>query len=468
MSATDAVEPRESERAVPPKPWQWGVGPHYTSLFLSILFIDRLAAATLDVAGLRPALLGILVGGGLCFLLLYLPPALWGVRSRLPLSRLLAATFGTSAGPRVAGVSLAAAQVLVFAAVLGYAANLSLRALALLGLIGPDALLPARPGGPWGGGTIYLATLLVWMPTAAVLGPILVHLVAAVLSVYIVLPAVVLGATMVWSLDGLKSAPLSPGGGSAYLGAALAVQMIFGYFAPAGATAADWGAASRDTRDVRLGGYVGVAMASIIIAAIALVSVLGAEGRLPPQRLGPSTLDYRMIWSRAFRGDAGGIATFIWTLALLGPACYAPTAGVRLLTAALPGARRWLVGLFFAAAAWPLAATGFALRLERVFGLTGALAAPVLGAVAAHGLARPASVSSRRAADTGAILGWAVGLAAGLIPYAGPALGAADWSRIQPAAVLGFLASFIIVLVSRRCEGRAAAVESRDDPPRAR
>lgn len=441
------VAPRDAE--VPRKPWQWGVGPHYISLFLSILFIDRLAPATLDVAGLRPALIGVMIGGTLSFLLLYRPSALWGFRQRCPLPSLLTATFGEWGGPRLAGPVIAAAHVLLFAAAVGYAADLSLRALTLLGLLSPEALVPERSGGPWTGGRVYLATLLVWMPTAAVLGPLLVHVVSAVLSVYIVLPAVIFGLTMVWALPGLENAPGLPTRGPAYHGAAMAVQMLFGFFATAGAAAVDWGASSRDRRDVRLGGLVGVAMASMIIAAITLVSVLGASGRLPPQRLSNVTIDYRMIWSRAFRGDLGGIVTFVWALALLGPSCYAPTAGLRLLEGALPHARRWMLGLLFAALAWPLAATGFALRLERVFGLTGALVAPLIGAMAAHAATRKNVSEAARRLDGTAVLAWALGYAAGLLPYAGPLVGRPELGRIQPAAVLGFAVSFLLVWTAR-------------------
>jgi hypothetical protein len=436
------------EPAIPARPWQWGIGPHYISLFLSILFFDRLGTATLDLGGLRAALVGVVIGGVLCFLLLYLPPALWGVRTRQPLSGLLAATFGELGGPRLAGLVLAVAQVLLFAAAVGYAADLSLRALVLLGLIGPDALAAARLGGPWHGGTVYLVTLLIWLPTAAVLGPILVHLVAAVMSVYVALPAVVFGITMIWALGGLSAAPPT-GSGQLYLGGAMAVQLLFGFFAPAGAQGADWGAASREVRDVRLGGYVGVAMASVIVATIALVTVLGAEGRLPPQRLGEGTIAYRMIWSRAFRGDVGGIVTFVWTLALLGPACYAPTVGVRLLAEVWPGARRWLLGLLVAALAWPLAATGFALRLELVFGLIGALVAPLAGAMAAEFLAGTSSPPARRRVDPAAAVGWVAGLAAGLVPYVGPLLGASSLARVQPAAVLAFAVGLALAMVPR-------------------
>src|SRR5205823_5280505 len=107
----------------------------------------------------------------------------------------------------------------------------------------------------------------------------------------------------------------------------------------------------------------------------------GGDGSCLSRRGDGGAVDLRLL--RARRGDVGGISMFLWALALLGPSCYAPTIGVRLLSDAIPGARRWLLGLLFAALAWPLAATGFALRLELVFGLIGALVAPMVGAMAA-------------------------------------------------------------------------------------
>ena len=56
------------------------------------------------------------------------------------------------------------------------------------------------------------------------------------------------------------------------------IELVFGFFATAGALAADWGAVNRTERDVRLGGWFGVVLASWTVATLALLTVAGALG----------------------------------------------------------------------------------------------------------------------------------------------------------------------------------------------
>src|SRR5262249_51847984 len=67
--------------------------------------------------------------------------------------------------------------------------------------------------------------------------------------------------------------PIGPGSVPAML---MMIELVFGFFATAGAMGADWGAVSRTERDVRLGGWVSVAMASWTVATLALLTVAGS------------------------------------------------------------------------------------------------------------------------------------------------------------------------------------------------
>ena len=64
------------------------------------------------------------------------------------------------------------------------------------------------------------------------------------------------------------------------------IQLIFGFFATAGLAAADWGAVSRDASDIRLGGWVGVAFGSWLVATLALMTVAGRWDGSPRLRVG--------------------------------------------------------------------------------------------------------------------------------------------------------------------------------------
>ena len=88
------------------------------------------------------------------------------------------------------------------------------------------------------------------------------------MHVFPVFPAMLLGADDVLAFGGLRGSHAAealrrrprprPDRGLAVL---LAVQLVFGFFAIAGLSWADWGAAVRDEKDVRVGGWVGVACA---------------------------------------------------------------------------------------------------------------------------------------------------------------------------------------------------------------
>ena len=56
------------------------------------------------------------------------------------------------------------------------------------------------------------------------------------------------------------------------------IAIVIGFFATAGAAGADFGMNSRDARDVKMGGLVGVAIAAIVAGGLPLLSIAGAHG----------------------------------------------------------------------------------------------------------------------------------------------------------------------------------------------
>src|SRR5690606_5146664 len=127
-AAPAAPEGPASAPAMPPRPWQDGIGPAFISLFLLIAFFDQLAPHTLARGGLGPSVAGAAAGGGLAFALLYYAPAMWGLRSRRGLVEIAGRTFGRDGARWVPGVTLALVQAAWFAVAIGYAAGLSLKA----------------------------------------------------------------------------------------------------------------------------------------------------------------------------------------------------------------------------------------------------------------------------------------------------------------------------------------------------
>ena len=219
---------------------------------------------------------------------------MWGLRARRPLVEVARSTFGSAGAVGVPGVLMGLAQVAWLAIATSYATDFTLRGLAVVGMIDAKLLEPVAWRGLALRCPIFLSTALAWTFIFAAIGTWAVRLIEALMRVFPIFPALMLGAAMAWGLGGLANfapsgfdpttaEPVENGGPRAALAM---IQLVFAFFATAGAAAADWGATCRDARDVRLGGLVGVALGATILAIVPLATVAGILGRRPmPQAL---------------------------------------------------------------------------------------------------------------------------------------------------------------------------------------
>jgi cytosine permease len=476
------------------RPWQSDIAPTYIGLFLLVAYYDGIARQTLAVGGLGWSLVGAAVAGLLCFGLLYYVPAMWGMRSRQPLVVVATSTFGAAGSPWVPGVVGGVAQVVWLAVAVYYAANVALGGLVAARIMDARVLEPIRVGGASVQSPLFLFVTLVWTLSSAVIGIYVVRLVAAVMKGYAVFPAIVLGAAMLWAMPGLRgfrplaidpvtAEPVRAGGMLAVLSM---IQFVFGFFAPAGAAAADWGSYSKDARDIRLGGLVGVGFSALILAALPLLIVAGALGRSPtPAGLEPAleaqqrleqlyrssrpddleviaaraevrsfagaNFTVREVIARGLGGLGGSAMLLVLGLAMLGPSCYAPFVFGHRFAAVAPRLKRWVWSLIGGIVAWPLVALGLPGRPELVYSLLGAAMAPVVGAMAAdYLLSKGAWPGPRRGANLAGCLAWAAGFVVGVVPPLAAELGMRRLAGIQPAAVLAFVAAFVVYVVLAR------------------
>ncbi|MFO0959191.1 MAG: hypothetical protein U0800_17465 [Isosphaeraceae bacterium] len=91
--------------------------------------------------------------------------------------------------------------------------------------------------------------------------------------------------------------------------------------------------------------------------------------------------------------------------------------------------------------AWLLVATGCADSPPRIFGLMGAVFAPVSGAIAADFLRQKRRWPGPRPGwRPSAVAAWAIGMAVGLAPEFG-------LIRAQPATILAFSAAFLVEIL---------------------
>ena len=482
-----------------PKPWQKGLGPYYIGLFLWIVFFDQLGVRALAVGGVGWSFLGAVVAGPLCYLLLFRVPSLWGHATGKNLPELAESTFGVRGARWVPGLLVGMAEVAWFAVAIYYGTDLTLKGLSEARLIDSGMLRPFVVGGMTLKGPLFLATSLFWSVAAALVGRWFVRLIAAIMYVYPIFPAMVFAGAMLAMMGGVRYfAPTGidplgliavPESRAGVWSMMLVVQMIFGFFAMAGATGADWGAATSTEKDVRVGGWIAVGLAPIVIAAISLVAVAGFQGRmnapigedaieLPGSAstdpiglkrvasfrsstsriatLGkPPEATFRAVITDGIGGWLGGAMLMIVGVAALAPAVYSSFVLGNRFHQTFPGISKTRWTLFGAAVAWPLVAIGLVERLETVFTVMGALFAPLVACLAAE-YARHRSVwpGPRRGVNVPGIAGWLAGLVVGLVPFLG-----GRFASFQPAAFWAFLAGYGAYWIVAKVGGEAPLIE---------
>lgn len=467
--------------------WTRGIAPTYISLFLWIAFFDGLAVRTLPVGGLAASVFGAALGGLLCVALLFHAPAMWGLRTRGPMSVVATRTFGLSGARWVPGLPAALVMVMIFALGLHYGIEYAFRGLSAVGLLDPGQL-QMRSLGPWRvRGPLFMVTAFLWGLPTATLGVRLVRIITGLMSVYVILHAVLLGGVMVWGMVGLANyhplgydpATLEAVVDGERTAALRMVQYLFAFFAAASLATADWGAGSRDTRDVRLGGLVGVGVAPFLLATVALLAVAGALGRQPTPKglagdveaqgqllqaqamrpgggpiveaarrevdgIGGRNYTFGVIVQRGIGGWQGAAILLLFSLAGPAPSIYAALRFGHQFAAVWPRIPRrgWQVLGFLAS--MPLVALGIPFWPGTIFGVLGALIAPVIGALTADYVrSRGVWRGPRAGVNWIGIAAWAVGVVVGLLPMIGKAARLGPLAQIEPAAVLAFVAAFM-------------------------
>ncbi|GAC1448423.1 MAG: hypothetical protein NVSMB9_31590 [Isosphaeraceae bacterium] len=447
-----------------PRGWQTGLAPNAIALFLWIAFFDQIPRETLSLGGVIWPVLGAGLAGVLCYYALYWPSASLGWKTRRPLVVLATSTFGIQGATWVPGLLLTAVQVIWIAVSTLYGSALILRALVLLQLLEPKLLPLTGSEGLRSTSPLFLITTLLWCLAASFLGRYLVRVIAALMNVFPILPALLLGMTTLLAFRGLRGG--TPGTGVLALPSTggvppevfamlVTIQMIFGFFTTAGLVSADWGTVARDRKDVKLGGWIGVGLAPWIVTTLAILTVAGARGRAAgpggtSHVLNTSGHRYVDALESLVGGRVGGGMLLVFGLAALAPACYAAFVYTTRLHEMKPSISRSMWSLSGVALAWMLVVTGSVDRSFMVFSVLGALLAPVAGALAADHLRNGGSWPGPRAGyNWPGFLAWFVGLLIGIAPIAAGLAGHSGrlvW--LQPAALYAFASSFLVYRVA--------------------
>ena len=415
-----AVPNSASNRA----PWYANTAPSYAGIFLWVVFYMQLAAGTLDRAEPWVLVAAIAVAGLLSYQLYYYVPAMLGMKTGYPLYVVGGSTFGTTGGYLMPGLLMGLLQVGWFSVGAFVSTNFILTGL---------GIKPEPKTAP------FIVVAILWTYLIAYVGVKGIQYVAKV-SLYLnLIPALMVLIVFFQTAGGIGA--YTPKLSDPFAGFTLVVAAAIGFFATAGAAGADFGLNSRDGRDVRNGGLVGIALAILYAGGLPILAVAGAHG------LNPSMTSFGFD---AVISTMGGFLApamfFLFAIASITPMCFCAFIAGNSFATMLPGVPRMGSTMAGVTISLILAVTGVAADLIGFFTIIGASFGPICGAMSADYLLSGKKWAGPRQGINWAGYGaWALGFLVGIIPF----LPVSDETKrlCQPAVVYSYIVGFAIYAV---------------------
>jgi len=385
--------------------WYKNTAPTYAGIFLWFVFWDSMSANGLSTGGLGATLLGIVLGGVICHFLFYLVPALFGLKTGLPLYVVGTSTFGAAGGLIMPGFLMGILQ---------------------FGWLAVNAFFSSQAlGSGFGAPGLAIPIAIVWTLAAAFVGLKGIQYVARVATYLPLIPLAVLVLGLVLfagSAGNFKplpslALPEALGGGSSggALKAILAmVAAIVGFFATAGAAGVDFGLNSKDEKDVSMGGYFGIILAIVFTAGVSVIAVAGARaaGVVDPSACNMTDALKVKLSPQFYAAIMIGL-----TLASFPGACFSSFIAANSFRTVMPKVDPFISVGIGAIVSIILAVTGWAGNLMSVFGIIGASFGPICGAMFVDYLLSSGKWTGPRSGfNPAGWIAWAVGFIVGILP----------------------------------------------------
>lgn len=403
-------------------PWYSSTAQTYAGIMLWFVFWTALPAGggepggTLS-QGLGIALLALVLAALLCHFLYYLVPGLLGLKTGLPLYIVGTSTYGATGGFLMPGFLMGLLQ---------------------FGWLGVNSffagLLLCAPWEQGVGTPAHAIVSILWAVAAAFMGLKGIQYVAKVATFLPLIPLAILLVLFlstvggIGSFDGQQTATAATAAGAE--GTSLSqwgvltviLTYIIGFFATAGAAGTDFGMNNRDERDVKMGGMVGIAGATIFAGGLSLLIVAGALGS--GKAADPTALQTHELMGGIMGTKVGAVFAWLLALAAFPPACFSSFIAANSFKTTLPKVNPFVSVGCGTAVSILLAVTGWAGDVMAVFGVIGASFGPVCGAMAADYLLAGKNWAGPRAGFNPAgwiswVVGFCVGatdLVAGMVP----------------------------------------------------
>jgi cytosine permease len=406
-------------------PWYANTAPTYAGIFLWIAFYQQMAGSTIAHTGVVLCLAALVLAGLLCYAFYYRVPAMLGMQTGFPLYVVGSSTFGTKGGYVMPGLLMGLLQVGWFAVATFFSTDFILKG---LGMKSEPMTAP------------FIVTGLLWGCVMAWVGAKGIQYVAKVSLLLNAIPLLMLLYVLFQTAGGIDKYEVPAGQGNAFLAITSVFAIVIGFFATAGAAGADFGINSRDERDVKYGGLVGIALAVLVAGGLPLLSVAGAHGLNP----GLTSFDYGDVVQN-IGGPIASAMLFLFAIASIPPSCFCAFIVGNSFSTMIPGVPRVASTMAGALVGIVIAVTGVAAHLISFFNIVGASFGPICGAMAAdYLLAGKKWAGPREGINWAGYIAWAVGFLVGILPFL--PLPAEVLPYTQPAPLYSLIAGFIVYM----------------------
>jgi len=421
-------------------PWYKNTAPAYAGIFLWVVFYMGIAEGTLSQAGLGLSLLALVVAALICHFLFYLVPGQLGMKTGYPLYVVGSSTYGTQGGFLMPGLLMGLLQF-------GWVAvNIAVSTSFILKAAGADA----TPGKP-----AFIVVAILWGLAAAFVGVKGIQYVAKVATFLPIVPLIMI-LIVFFANVGSAGKYQVPQGANPLLGFMAMITMVVGFFATAGAAGVDFGTASRNSQDVRLGGLVGVALAIVVAGGLPLIAVAGAKAANPEIK--------GYLFDEVISQQGGFLATsmfILFAIASFAPVCFSSFIAANSIGTMFPKANKMAMVLAGSVVAIILAITGVALNLVGVFTIIGASFGPICGSmVADYLLSGRKWAGPRKGINWAGYIAWAVGFVVAILPT----VNEKEFGFITPAPVIAFVIGFVLYAILAKAGLEPPVVPISDAP----
>lgn len=428
-------------------PWYKNTAPTYAGIFLWFVFwmgsTGAPNAGGVLSHGVWAPIVSLALAALLCHTFYYVVLGVMGRRTGFPLYVVGTSTFGASGGFILPGFLMGVLQF-------GWlGVNIYFSSMAL------SAALPIPPN----------ILMIGWGVLAAFMGLKGIQYVARVATYLPLIPIAALIIMFLKTVGGLGS--FDPGkfvalhqtaGGAAapafspFALVAFVVAYVVGFFATAGAAGVDFGTNSRDDRDVHLGGFVGIAIAIIVTAGLAMLIVAGAYGNdetvakaveasKAEGSSGLATDAFNLI-PVVLGAAAGKWIHFLLAISAFPAACFSAFIAANSFKTTLSKVNPFVSVGIGTAVSILLAIFGVASKLIPVFNIIGASFGPICGAMAVDYMLNGCKwAGPRKGFNAAGWLAWGFGFVVGIMPNLGIPLPIAPvWAMIVGAVIYYIMA----------------------------